>query len=119
MDIRSNEPNPRRRFAAANDTSDPRVAAHRMKQARIDGANQPASSEVGPNAAERRENAALDRIDLSESARAAARVDSEGGTPPDRLAALRELYQSGRLNSPDRIERAASAILGKPVDPAG
>lgn len=60
----------------------------------------------------RLENAEADRIDLSEGARTAEAL-SDGGTPPDRLAALRELYQRNELNSPERLQVAAERILGK------
>lgn len=118
MDIRNNDPN-LRRIHDARDGSHPRIAAHRIKQHRLEEAAG-AAPEARPNAPQRREPAGLDRLDLSESARAAARFSADGGTSPDRLAALRELYQSGRLNSPERMERAADEILGKrPESPLG
>lgn len=91
--------------ARETDETNPRIQAARAKSVRVENA--------------RLENAAADsesdRIDLSEGARAAERL-TEGGTPADRLAALRELYQSGKLNSLERLEIAAARILGKQVD---
>ncbi|QDU69995.1 hypothetical protein [Engelhardtia mirabilis] len=91
-----------------------RIQAHRLKNQALEEAGQ-----ARTDAPAARQVTGLDRIDLSESARAAARVVDNAATPPDRLAALRELYQSGRLNSPERLERAAAAILGKSVDQLG
>ncbi|MEO0650271.1 MAG: hypothetical protein AAFZ65_06300 [Planctomycetota bacterium] len=61
------------------------------------------------------EGAEADRIDLSEGARAAESL-TDAGTSPDRLASLRELYQSGTLNSPERLQAAAARILGQRAD---
>jgi hypothetical protein len=87
---------------------------------RTRGAQPAGHHEAARVQAHRLENhaAAGDRVELSPEAHGVAHPESFG-TAPDRLAALRELYQAGTLNTPERLQRAAAAILGQHHGPVG
>jgi hypothetical protein len=79
----------------------------------------------GPEVSELRQRLAYndaeprsDSIDLSpEARRLAAHREEQGGAVEQReqhVAELKRLYQEGRLNSPERVERAAERMLTGP-----
>ena len=55
---------------------------------------------------------AVDRIEISSEALAAHRTDGHDDERAARVEALREAYTSGTLNDADRVERAATRMLG-------
>lgn len=119
MDIRPDRSDLRRTERtrpAGDDTRRVRSEGERPAVERLEKATQEARIQAARTKSARKEGLEADRVDLSEGAREADRL-TEGGTAPDRLAALRELYASGRLNTPERIQAAAAKILGKPTPP--
>lgn len=141
MEIRSNEPNPRRILQARVDEA-AADALRRAREQNREGARleRPESGEVDRalrarlEAARRKEaridnatadsrpageRSGLDRVQLSSGARAVLETRGpaaeRGATDPTHMAKFRDLIAEGGLFTPERIEQAARRLLSGDV----
>ena len=92
-----------------------RIQHHRISNHREDNADEkPPVAQLGTEAKPAGEPDSRDRVDISRGLHArvqAARIDNAEGDDRMKVERLRMAYESGALNTPERIERSAENIL--------